>query len=222
MNLSRSYAQFDTDIVLASYFQEGEQLHGIEVGAVDGIFISNTYALEKEKGAEILCIEANPKYEEALRRNRKHVISCAVASFNGDDMPFYVISMDDMRNLSSVSALEIDQELLANHKAAYRISEYEEKVKVRTLDSCIADWNPPKIDFVSIDIEGGELEGMRGFDVNKWKPRVILLEANSQKHVDELTEYMSRHNYKVDRKVEVNLFFTRTDGQAPYINPERQ
>lgn len=46
MKLNRSYAQFGTDIIIASYFDEEEILYGLDIGAVDGIFISNTYALD--------------------------------------------------------------------------------------------------------------------------------------------------------------------------------
>jgi hypothetical protein len=44
--------------------------------------------------------------------------------------------------------------------------------------------------FVSIDVEGWELEVMQGFDTNKYNPEIVLLE-----NLDHLTSY---HNYMMN------------------------
>jgi hypothetical protein len=51
------------------------------------------------------------------------------------------------------------------------------EVPVRTLDSLLDDAKAPKpIDLLSIDVEGHELDVLRGFDFARWQPRLILLE----------------------------------------------
>ena len=36
-----------------------------------------------------------------------------------------------------------------------------------------------KVDFVSLDVEGMELEVLQGFDIEKWHPDVMLVESNN-------------------------------------------
>lgn len=211
MLLSKSIGQFNTDSHIASYFQENEKLYGLDIGAVDGIFINNTYLLEKEKGAEILCVEANPYYYNALKNNRKHAISCAVGAENKDDVDFFVVKVENNNNLSSVSSLRIDENLLNSHKNNYNISQWTEKVKVRTLDFLLKDWNPPKLDLVSIDVEGLELDILTHWQtLDFYKPRLLVLEANDIDHENKIINFMRSKEYILSKKIEVNLFFVKS------------
>lgn len=209
MKISKSFAQFETDIAIASYFGKEEILYGLDIGAVDGIFINNTYALEIEHNAQILCIEANPYYEKYLKKNRKLSKSCAVGSKNQDDVDFFVVNVHDNNNLSSVSSLLIDDELLESHKKAYTISQWTEKVNVRTIDYLLEEWDPPKLDFISIDIEGTELDALSAWTtLDLFKPRLCVVEANSDKYKNNLINFFKDKNYNLSRQLEVNLFFT--------------
>jgi FkbM family methyltransferase len=69
----------------------------------------------------------------------------------------------------------------------------EETVPVETLDQLIqkAGFQDSKIHFVSIDVEGTELEVLQGFDLARYAPELILLE-------DKLTG-MAKHRYLVSR-----------------------
>src|SRR5262245_35267462 len=42
----------------------------VDIGATDGIDINNTYMLEKRHGWTGICIEPDPEFFRALRRNR--------------------------------------------------------------------------------------------------------------------------------------------------------
>jgi len=208
MKLSRSYAQFNTDVIIASYFDHNEILYGLDIGAVDGIFINNTYAFEKEHNAQILCIEANPVYKDVLSKNRKLFKSCAVGSENKNNVDFHVVKVHEHNNLSSVSSLQIDKQLLDDHKKNYTLSQWIEKVDMRTIDSILEEWDPPKLDFVSIDIEGTELNALSAWtSLSTYSPRLLVVEANSENHEKSLIEFLKKHNYILNNKIEVNLFF---------------
>ena len=210
MVLSASVAQFNTDTVIASYFNDGELLHGLDIGAVDGIFINNTLLLEKEKNAEILCVEANPYYFESLKKNRKNVMSFAVGAENKDNVDFFVVKVENHNNLSSVSSLRIDKNLLNVHKNAYEVSEWTEKVNVRTMDFILNQWNPPKLDLVSIDVEGFELEILKAWTtLAYYSPRLMVIEANDNNHEKDIKDFMLSNGYELSNKIEVNLFFTK-------------
>ena len=57
---------------------------------------------------------------------------------------------------------------------------------VRTLDEILTEARAPSpIDLLSVDVEGHELDVLRGFDFARWRPRLILLEdhvGNLDKH----------------------------------------
>lgn len=208
MKINKSYAQFQTDVFIASYLNDDDLIYGLDIGAVDGIFINNTYALETEKNAQILCVEANPAYYQSLKTNRRLAVTCAVGTEDKHDVDFHVVKVHEHNNLSSVSSLSIDEILLADHKKNYTVSQWTEKVEVRTIDSILKDWNPPKLDFVSIDIEGTELSAISCWTTfDKYRPKLLIVEANSQVHEKALIDFFKTKNYKLDNKIEVNLFF---------------
>ena len=50
-------------------------------------------------------------------------------------------------------------------------------VPIKTLDEVLTDVGAPSpIDFLSIDVEGHEREAVRGFDFERWRPRLVLIE----------------------------------------------
>jgi len=64
-----------------------------------------------------------------------------------------------------------------------------EKIKVQTttLSNILANENVDYLDFLSIDVEGAELEVLLGLDLKKYRPKLILLE---DKHL-----YLSKHRH---------------------------
>src|SRR5689334_14627543 len=56
----------------------------VDAGAFDGVLFSNTLKLE-EAGWQGLCIEANPKNFEELKKNRKcDLANVAISSYTGE------------------------------------------------------------------------------------------------------------------------------------------
>lgn len=67
----------------------------------------------------------------------------------------------------------------------------ETRVVVRSLNSICIEHNPPTIDFLKIDVEGAELEVLKGIDLERFRPRVLIVEAtepNSPKATHECWE----------------------------------
>lgn len=56
-----------------------------------------------------------------------------------------------------------------------------DKVEVITLNSFCAEKNITKIDFLKIDTEGYDLKVLKGLDLNKYSPEVILCEFENNK-----------------------------------------
>ena len=139
----------------------------LEVGACDGLFNSNTLAME-QSGWKVLCIEANPAYEELLRGCRKDVMMCAVGATNEDSATFHVHSKgtDALKHASWSSLMQHP-----NKSPTHTV-----EVPVRTLDSCLEEWGVDHLDYLSVDVEGTEMDVLEGFSFDKWKPQVVSVE----------------------------------------------
>lgn len=78
--------------------------------------------------------------------------------------------------------------------------------KLKTLDTILGEANLFNyIDYVSIDTEGTELDVLKGFDLVKWKPKVLLIENNYEDM--EIEEYLKLFGYKKTLRHHVNDFY---------------
>ena len=160
--------------MIANFFPAGFTGGCVEVGAVDGRHVSNTLHFE-EAGWTCLCIEPNPYYHEALRRNRKLMLPYAVSDRDQDRVMLHRVKIGN--TYDACTGLEPDQTLIRQFGA--QVSEQDQvPVVARTLDACLAEVAMPRVDFVSIDTEGTEQAVLRGFDLNRWRPRLLVLENN--------------------------------------------
>ena len=86
-------------------------------------------------------------------------------------------------------------------------------VPVRILDSILTEAGTPiGFDFLSIDVEGHKIEVLRGFDIARWKPRLILLED----HVGKLSKhrYLLGGGYRIIRRYENNGWYVPHESAA--------
>jgi Methyltransferase FkbM domain len=73
------------------------------------------------------------------------------------------------------------------------------EVSISTLDSVLEEAGAPVgFDFLSIDVEGHELDVLRGINLARWCPRLILLED----HVPDLSKhrYLNAAGYRIIRR----------------------
>jgi FkbM family methyltransferase len=80
------------------------------------------------------------------------------------------------------------------------------EVPVRTLDDILTEAEAPSpIDFLSIDVEGHEVEAFAGFDFARWRPRLILMED----HVTSLAQHrlLHRSGYRLIRRTGLNGWY---------------
>jgi hypothetical protein len=84
-------------------------------------------------------------------------------------------------------------------------------VKVRRLDTILSLHEPDvsSVDILAADVEGWELNVMRGFSVEKYHPRVVILENLFKK--DEYVEYMRQAGYSLWRRLEPNDVYVDTN-----------
>ena len=178
----------------------------VEVGANEPQQRSQTWHLEQAGWSGIL-IEPQPDLAERLRQARTakvFAVACSSPDRAGQTLPLHVAG--------PLSSLE--RERMAPGASPERVI----AVPVRTLDQILIEAQAPvPIDFLSIDVEGHELDVLRGFDIARWKPRLILLED----HVADLARhrYLSRARYRLIRRFDNNGWYVPADAEASATLP---
>jgi FkbM family methyltransferase len=166
----------------------------VEVGANDPHERSQTWHLEQVGWTGIL-VEPQPDLADKLRAMRSakvFAVACSSPDNAGRTLPLNVAGP-----LSS-----LDRERMAPGAAPESVIE----VPIRTLDSVLEEAGAPeRFDFLSVDVEGHEVEVLRGFDIARWRPRLILLED----HVGDLTKhgFLKAAGYRLIRRYENNGWY---------------
>jgi FkbM family methyltransferase len=164
----------------------------IEVGAFDGRHLSNSYSLN-QIGWKSVCIEPNPDVFKYLLLNRPNSINInkAIVGYEGiKDIDFF---SEETGVLSGCDYNDLD----IKKRYEDRGLEYKEprkiKVEATTLNSIFNELKIAKIDLLSIDVEGFELEVLKGIDINNLVIKLFVIEANSLKEKLKILDYFKNY-----------------------------
>jgi len=201
--MSHGYSQFGEHLDIDELTGNAPHGYACEVGAWNGVELSTTLHLE-QRGWRVLCIEANPLMAGQLTMNRKLVKMVACGKENAAaQQDFHVIESGKPGNYSAISALSPDPNCPPQENAK-EIGIF--KVPVLTLDYLLKSVEFPRLDVLTIDVEGGEADVLAGFDIAWWSPKVIVLEDwKGGRYRDK----MSVHGYHLYRRRNVNEVYCR-------------
>jgi FkbM family methyltransferase len=181
----------------------------LDVGAYEPINISNSYHFEKN-GWDVYCFEANTLLIDQLRRERKNVFNYAISNENKESISFNVVKgcWGGGSLMAGLSAIDLDPQYLEKFKNGIR-DIIKINVPQKTLDSVIENEisHLTKIDVISIDVEGGELNVMKGLNLEKYKPTLLVIE-NVFDNLDYLN-YLKEHGYRLDKQIDYNQYYIR-------------
>lgn len=205
------FAQHGEDQYIRRLFPNENNGVCIEVGAYDGISLSNTLHFE-QNGWRALCIEPIQTAFDKCKQIRKECYQCCISNADADDKEFTIFHLDD--NLCAISSLEPDARLVESHK--HLITNVSKcNVKVRSLDSLLAELNFPKnIDFISIDTENTELDVLKGIDLNVYNVKLFVIENNYDEPF--CSDYLSQYGYEKIQRIAVNDFYIK---KSAYLIP---
>jgi FkbM family methyltransferase len=201
------YAEDGTDKAIRLKYFPDYNYKGtiVEVGAASPEYISNSRHF-KINGWRAVHIEPNPAFVKQHVELNNEIYEYACGEFDADDVDFVVVSQNSSSGVTdhSFSSFEIKDEYLShpNLQHIHYLNKKKIKVKCRKLDTIIDEANIDKIDVLSVDTEGWEIEVMKG--LTKIKPSLVILENVAQ--LDSYTKYMSDIGYKLDH-IENNLNF---------------
>ena len=159
----------------------------VEAGANDGYAQSNTFHLERQRGWSGVLVEAIPElaHKCARRRPRSSVVNCALVA---DDFTEKTIPVRYAGLMSLVDGAQGDTDAERRHVldglAVQGLAQtYTVEVVARTLTSVLVEHSaPPVIDLLSLDVEGYEINVLRGLDFARFRPRIMVIEARLSVH----------------------------------------
>ena len=156
--------------VFGEVFNEQRNGFFLDIGAHDGVAISNTYILENRYDWRGICIEANPDTFEVLRKNRR--CQCVNACL---DQAEGTAAFAKRGVYGGIISSETD------NKPDSPEGDVIVVVPTTTLSNLLGKLSAPKkIDYLSIDIEGAEERVLKGFPFSDYQISCITVERPSQ------------------------------------------
>lgn len=201
--MEKYYSQHGEDFLINQVFRGKPKGFYVEIGCLDGIEFSNTYFFEK-KGWDGICVEAHNDFITQLKKNRpdSKIVHAAVGEKDQDDVVFYA------NKIGSLSTLDKSEEERWKKNYSTWFTGFEEQhVKMRTLTTIFDELKVKEIDFVSLDIEGYEVQALAGLDLQKYRPRIFVIEYKDKEHQKNLETVLFPAGYKYLATLGCNLFY---------------
>ena len=205
---SDSYAQEGEDLVLSVLMEPEVPSSGfyVDIGAHHPTRFSNTMYFY-ERGWRGLNIDARPGFAAEFLgfRPRDIAVECGVSGEEGE-LTFYEFNEPALNTFDNEIASRRDG------KGQYRI-ERRVPVRLRTLRSVLDEFvgEAQPIDFLSVDVEGLDVEVLRSGDWEKYRPRFVLSEVYGQWLDDvmssETVAVMEEFGYRPCSRTRHTIFF---------------
>lgn len=160
-----SYSFGGCDLLIEYIFRNQANGLYVDIGCQNPISNNNTYLLHR-RGWRGINIDLDQKNIDLFNLTRSNDINlCIALSSSKDEKNLYFYHEGSAINSLSSS--------LSNYKGDFPTVK---KIKTDTLNNVLEKKNITLIDYLNIDVEGYELEVLKGFDIEKYKPKVVTIE----------------------------------------------
>lgn len=179
----KHYSQHTEEWIIRHFFQDRENGVFLDVGANDYKKNSTTYYLDQELNWTGVAIDALSQFADdyAEFRPNTQYFTFFVSDRSDEKAKFYVVESN--HRLSS-AVLEVVE----------RREHHEIEVPTITLNDLLSELDIEKIDFLSMDIERWEPQALEGFDIEKYSPSLVCIEAHKMVK-EEIIYYFASHGY---------------------------
>jgi FkbM family methyltransferase len=207
-----SFSQCGEDLIIKYIFK----LRGItnpsyiDIGANHPFYLSNT-ALFYINGSRGVNIEANPELIESFNIHRQGDINLNLGiSDVEEELDFYIMSDN---TLSTFSKEESDS-IISSGKALKEVK----KVRLTSLTNILEMYLEGEFpDFMSIDVEGMDMQILKSIDYSRKTPKIICVESaeyspnGSGARRSELIDFLVSKNYYEYANTNLNAIMVRRD-----------
>lgn len=201
------YSNWGVDMLADDFFKKKKYGVYIDIGCHQPFLNNNTYRLYKRGWTGInIDLDFNSIDLFNFFRKKDFNINTAISNKNEEtDLYFF-------HNRSAINTLSKESGVKAKEIR---------KIKTHTLNDIIENspFKDKKINYLSIDVEGHEISVLNGFDLNKYKPELVIIEFIDTKikefylnQIDniissDIYNFMTKHDYKLINWVHDDLVF---------------
>lgn len=184
--------------------------HYVDAGCNSPVKYSNTFWLYL-LGWRGLNIDANRELIEECRRVRKQDV-CIQAAVSDSEREVV------FHKAKEHAVSTIDETRLIEWKKYFEFSDDDqETLKTRTLTSILDEhWiHGEQLDLLTIDVEGHDLQVLKSLDLNKYRPKIVVIEMHSIDNMEqtEIYQYLVENGFEFKFFAFLNAYFT--DGRLP-------
>ena len=189
-HLTRSRSQFLQDLWVAYELRGLTGGYFVDFGASDGVTFSNSWFLEHELDWAGVVAEPARTWHAALRANRAcHVDERCVWIESGRALSFNQAPIADYSTIDSFSD--------GDEHADKRRNGERYVVETVSLNDLLGFWQAPRrIDYLSIDTEGSELDILQHFDFAAHDVRLITVEHNHTGRREPILDLLTARGYR--------------------------
>jgi FkbM family methyltransferase len=170
------YSQYKQDKFVNQILRKTDGIF-LDIGANDGMTLSNSYFFEKNLNWKGICIEPIDEIFQKLLSNRNCIcLNCGVWSQTTELQFYRAKGYSEM--LSGIIESFNNEHFIRLQKEIKEFGGKVETVKinVRSLNEILIENSIYNIDFCSIDTEGSEFEILSALDFEKFKIKMIVVE----------------------------------------------
>lgn len=213
IHAQKYFAQCAEDIIVMALLKALAQRDGVdlsrerylEVGANHPVASSATYLLGLELGMSGVLVEANPALIPELERVRKQdvIINRAILARDAGTSELFVSNHSELSSLSRRFVEEWQQGAVGLKEVVVVPAS---RMNV-LLEEFFAERAPL---YLSIDVEGLDLDLLKDVDWSRWPPAIVQAEPSEhfiQNNANEISHFMKSKGYVLVAKTEVNQIF---------------
>lgn len=189
--------QYFQDMIAFLYLQKKNNGFYIDVGANDGITGSNTFVFE-QIGWKGVCIEPHPDiYKKLIKYRKCDCFNAALSNNTNEDVDFF--------KANALSCL--NEGMTESHKQRAEKNEKTEIIKVKTItfDKIMENYpNVKHIDFISLDVEGHEIQILENINFQKYSFGFFTIEKSNPEKIKEI---MQKNGYILFMEIGADIMF---------------
>ena len=199
-----SYSLTGIDLIIKYMLKKKDGFY-IDIGCNHPVFNNNTYLLSKE-GWSGINIDIDKKSIDLFNIFRKKDINLNMAASSSIGELDYI----NYHEKSPINKIKTNNDVLSEKKITSI-----KKINSKTLNSIIENskYKNTKIDFISIDVEGHELEVIKGFNLQKYKPRVVVIE-----YLDLKLKKIDIKNFDINNILESEIYEIMVSNDYNLVN----
>lgn len=180
----------------------------VELGANNGINYSNTYELEKRRNWKGVLIEpALNNYLQLIKnRNSKNFFECCACVPFDYDRDTLVLQYGDQMTVG-VNSESYTEEYKTKATSSLQASEnnpgYDRHINFAAIAKPITlildeAGAPLEIDLLSLDVEGAEMNVLKGLNLSKYRFRWMIIESSK---IEAIATFLESYGYEMHNQV---------------------